>query len=96
MEKIDAYVAEALPFIESFIGQDSGDDKWLMGTDELTMLDIHAGAFLDSMYTAFKAEANSEGAARANLAVNAPIWTAYMERLRAHPKIAPVCINQEA
>ena len=96
MEKIDAYVAEALPLIENFIGEGCDDSKWLLGTDELTMLDIHAGAFLDSTYTAFKAEANSEGAARANLAVNAPRWMAYMERLRAHPKIAPVCINQEA
>lgn len=41
----------------------------------------------------FKAAAFGEAGARANLAVNSPKWVSYMERIRAHPKIAPTCMN---
>lgn len=67
-----------------------------MGTDDLTLLDIYVGAMWDSVYCLFKAPAYSEAASRANLAQNAPNWMSYMERVRAHPKIAPVCMNLQA
>ena len=40
----------------------AGEDKWLMGTDSITQLDISCGAIWDSFYvmmnsTAFKPEA---------------------------------------
>ena len=95
MEKVDTYFNEAAPVMEQMI-EEAGEGKWLLGTDELTLLDIQCGAILDFMYTALKAPTNSEAQARANLSVTAPKWMAYQERLRAHPKIAPVCMNQEA
>ena len=95
MEKVDDYFTNAAPVLEQMI-EEAGEDKWLFGTDELTLLDINCGAILDFIYTALKAPTNSEANARANLSVTSPKWLAYMERLRAHPKIAPVCMNQEA
>jgi len=74
----------------------AGTDKWLMGTDELTQLDIHCGAQWDFMYTAFKSAGFADAAPRLNIEETSPKWCAYMRRLRAHPKIAPVCMNQEA
>jgi len=95
MEKVDAYLNEAIPYIELLI-ESAGEGKWLMGTDDLTLLDVHAAAMMDFLFVMIKAEANSEAATRLNVAQNAPKWCAYMERIRAHPKIAPVCMNVTA
>ena len=74
-----------------------GSDKWLMGTDDITQLDIHCGAQWDFIFVhMLKAEAFSDARDRARLAEASPKWVAYMERLRAHPKIAPVCMNLTA
>ena len=43
MELVDAYLNEGIPYIEQLIEQ-AGEGKWLMGTDELTLLDVYAGA----------------------------------------------------
>ena len=94
MEAVDKMVQEGLPQIEAIM-PDVGSTKWLMGTDELTLLDINCGAMYDSAYVNINAPANAEAAARADLQNNAPKWCAYIERLRAHPKIAPVCMIQE-
>ena len=67
-----------------------------MGTDELTLLDVMTGAMWDLLFVLIQASANSECAARLNLQQNAPRWWAYMERLRAHPKIANTCMHLEA
>ena len=67
-----------------------------MGTDELTLLDIWAGAHWDSIFTGIQGSANSEAAARLNLQENSPKWWAYMHRIRSHPKIANTCMNLEA
>ena len=68
-----------------------------MGTDDLTLLDIHCGTMWDFLYVHMhKAAAYGDAGARANLAETSPRWVAYMERIRSHPKIAPVCMNLEA
>ena len=95
MEKVDTYFNEAAPVLEQMI-EEAGEGKWLMGTDELTLADVNVGAIMDFLFTAIKSPTNSEALARANLSVTAPKWIAYHERLRAHPKIAPVVMNQEA
>ena len=93
---IDAYLEEAVPLIEEMCPE-VGSDKWLMGTDELTQLDVHAGAMMDFTFSQIiHGEAFSDAKERAKLDQVSPKWFAYMERLRAHPKIAPVCMNLEA
>ena len=93
MDKIDAYVAQNVPWYEQMIEQ-AGEDKWLLGTANLTLLDIYCGAVWDVFYAhLYKAAAFADGAARANLAQTSPRWVAYMERIREHPKVAPVCMN---
>jgi len=47
---IDAYLEEAVPLIEKMCPE-VGSDKWLMGTDELTQLDVHAGAMMDFTFS---------------------------------------------
>ena len=39
MEKVDTYFNEAAPVLEQMI-EEAGEGKWLLGTDELTLLDI--------------------------------------------------------
>ena len=70
-------------------------NKWLMGTDELTLLDIFCGGMFDAAYVQAKAPHFADGATRTGLLDKAPKWLAYTERLRSHPKIAPVCMSQE-
>ena len=94
-EKQDNFMNEALPYIEQLV-QSAGQDKWLLGTDELTLLDTMAGPIMDFVYVQIPASANSECAARLNIQQNAPNWCAYMERLRAHPKISTTCMSMQA
>ena len=93
-EKIDEFVRDYVPYAEALCPE-VGSEKWLMGTEELTLLDIHCGAMWENVYTLMQAPANSQSSARANLQVNAPKWWAYIERLRAHPKLAKHAMNQE-
>ena len=96
VEKIDAFVAENVPWYENLI-ETAGDGNWLMGTEDLTLLDIYCGAVWDYFYVhLYRASAFSDGAQRANLTQNSPRWIAYMERIREHPKIAPVCMSLAA
>ncbi len=94
MEAIDKYLEEGVPQVEAMC-PDIGSTKWLFGTDELTQLDVHVGAMWDCIYASLKASAFADASARANLAERSPKWVAYIERLRAHPKIAPTCFNLE-
>ena len=95
LEASQAYLREAVPYCEALCAE-AGEDKWLMGTEELTLLDLHCGAMWDSMFVYMKAEALNDCFEPLNLEGVAPKWCAYMERLRAHPKIAPVCMNLTA
>jgi len=93
MGKVDEFVQGAVPIMEAMC-PDIGSNKWLMGTDELTQLDIHCGAMWDAVYVALhKSDAYSDAGTRANLCQTSPKWIAYIERLRTHPKIAPECMN---
>ena len=93
MEKIDEFVAQIVPWQEQMIKR-AGEGKWLLGTANLTLLDVYCGAVWDFFYAhLYKAVAYGDGAARANLAQTSPRWVAYMERIREEPKIAPVCMN---
>ena len=95
-EKIDAYLAVGVPYVEEMCPE-IGSNKWLMGTDEITQLDVHAGAQWDFLYSQIMhGEAFSDAKEYAKLDQVSPKWCAYMERIRAHPKIAPVCMNLEA
>jgi len=66
-----------------------------MGTDDLTLMDIMCAAPWDFLYTHSKAPAYADSAPILDLANKAPRFCAYMERFRAHPKIAPVCMKQD-
>ena len=94
-EAMDKYVANAVPWNEALCPE-VGSDKWLFGTDEITQLDIHIGAQWDFVYCQSRTPAFADGFGPANLPVVSPKWCAYMERLRSHPKLAPVAISQEA
>ena len=50
----------------------------------------------DSLFCKTKAPAFSEPVALLDLENKAPKWLSYMQRLRAHPKIASTCMKQEA
>jgi len=50
----------------------------------------------DFFYVHMKAEALRDCFESLDLEAVAPKWCAYMERLRAHPMIAPVCMNLTA
>ena len=38
-EKINAYIENAVPYCEEVCGA-AGDDKWLLGTDHITQMDV--------------------------------------------------------
>lgn len=94
-EGAEDFLARAVPLLEKFCANTT-DGKWLMGTDDLTLADIHMGAMWDFIYVYNKAEAYQSTFSLIKLETTAPLWISYMERLRAHPKIAPTCMNQEA
>ena len=89
------FADKAVPLMESYCAATS-EGKWIMGTDELTLADITIGAMWDSLYSRSKGRGLRGCFDKLNLAENAPRWHSYMERLRAHPKLAPYCMNLEA
>lgn len=84
----------AIPFLEEMCPE-VASDKWLMGTDDLTLIDIMCGAPWDFFYTHYLSPAMCDSAGILDLVNKAPKFMAYMERFRAHSKIAPVCMNQQ-
>ena len=81
-----AFIEEAIPHLES-ICPEIGSDKWLMGTDDLTLMDTRCGAMWDFFYLLAKTPAFSDAAPVLDLENKAPKFLAYVERLRAHPKL---------
>mmetsp|Transcript_13282 Transcript_13282/g.18100 ORF Transcript_13282/g.18100 Transcript_13282/m.18100 type:complete len:124 (+) Transcript_13282:1-372(+) len=49
LEKVDGYVSVAIPYNEALCPE-VGSDKWLMGTDEMTLLDVYCGAMWDFFF----------------------------------------------
>ena len=48
-EKQDQFLNETVPMNEQMIEQ-AGEGKWLMGTDDLTLLDLMVGACWDLIF----------------------------------------------
>ena len=62
--------------------------KWLFGTEEPTMLDVHAGGMWDLVYThALNDSTYKTLHDTLDVKSKAPNWCAYMERFRAHPAV---------
>ena len=86
VEKINKYKNECLPLFEEMCAEANG--KFLFGTDEITMLDIHAAPFFELFYLMDRGVySNVEEIVQ--LRTSAPQFCAYMERFRNHPVIKP-------
>ena len=75
-EKAETFIEKAVPYLES-ICPEVGSDKWLFGTDDLTLFDIHAAAPLDFIYVHMRAPAFSDCPQFADFATKAPRFCAY-------------------
>ena len=60
--KIETFIQEALPHVESLCPE-IGSETWLMGGSDLTLIDIHCGATWESFYCKAQAPAFSEAKA---------------------------------
>ena len=84
--KTQAFKETTLPKWDAMAA--NAGDGWLFGTPEPTMLDVHVGAFWDSLYTTM----TNDGVYRSlkeslDVTNTAPHWAAYVERFRAHPSL---------
>ena len=61
------------------------NSKWLMGTDEITQLDIHCGAMWEITYLMDDLSIYTDVRDKLKIRENAPNWVAYMEKFRSHP-----------
>lgn len=95
MSKIDEFLA-AGGAAEKWNALCDTNGKFLLGTDELTLVDIKCGTLWELQWHGIHSDVNSVAAARLDLQKNAPHWWAFMERFRAHPKVAPLCMNLKA
>ena len=86
VEKINKYKEETLPIFEQMCTLISG--KFLFGTDELTMLDIHCASMWEIIYL-FEKGAYADVDQILQIRTNAPNWCAYMDKFRNHPAIKP-------
>jgi len=55
-EFIENFLSLAVPKMEELCAG-AGEDTWLMGTEDLTQLDIHCGAMWDFLYIFMKSDA---------------------------------------
>ena len=90
-EKVQKFQNESLPFFEEMCK--TAGDKWLMGTDDLTLLDIHCGPMWEKIYVAEESGALPDLMLRLNWRETAPAWCAYVDRFREHPAIKPYRFN---
>lgn len=82
--------------------QEAGD-KWLLGTDDITQLDIWVGPFFEMLYMIDTYETDKDIVQLAHrmkwpkkelsIFEGAPAWKAYVEKFREHPAIKPLCFN---
>lgn len=92
-EKINTYLTETLPIYEQMATEANG--KFLLGTEDLTLYDIHCAPIWEIMYL-FRDGVYSDVDEKLQIATNAPNWCAYMERFRSHPAIKPYRFNKKA
>lgn len=93
VEKILKYKNETLPVFEAMATEANG--KFLLGTDDLTQLDIHCGPMWEIVYLMEKG-VYADVDEHLKIRENAPNWCAYMEKFRSHPVIEPYCFNAKA
>lgn len=93
-EKIELYKKEELPLFEKMCA-DAGDGKYLMGTDEITQLDVHVAPFWEIIYL-FDKGVYSDVGEKLKICETAPKWCAYMERIRNHPVLKDHCMLEKA
>ena len=94
---IKKFNEETIPAFEKMCKETNG--KWLMGTDDLTMLDIHAGSFFEMFYIVDTYETTEDFVQmshrakyprkKVNVMESAPALKEYVERFRDHPAIKP-------
>jgi len=93
VEKINIYKEETLPVFDAMCAEANG--KFLMGTDDLTLLDTHIGPMWEGLFM-------RTGPVFAHvdeilqIETNAPNWCAYMRKFRNHPAIKPHRMNRAA
>jgi len=66
--------------------------KFLMGTDDLTALDIHCAPIWEITYL-WDRGCYADVDEHLKIRETAPNWCAYMERFRNHPAIKPYCMS---
>jgi len=69
--------------------------KFLLGTDEPTLLDIHCAPFWEIIYL-WDHGVYADVDEVLKIRENAPNWCAYMERFRNHPLIKPYRFDAKA
>ena len=92
-EKIELYKSEELPAFEKMCADAGG--KFLMGTDEITQLDIHVAPFWEIIYLMDKGVYADVGE-KLKICESAPKWCAYMEKIRNHPVLKDHCFKVKA
>ena len=92
-EKIDAFKVN-LPKMEEFFKKNLNGADFLSGTNEPMMIDMHCYPMVERMVMLEKSPwKNGFEAIGMN---DAPAICAYVHRFRAHPKLAPHVITQDA
>mmetsp|Transcript_40756 Transcript_40756/g.53467 ORF Transcript_40756/g.53467 Transcript_40756/m.53467 type:complete len:112 (+) Transcript_40756:390-725(+) len=86
VEKLQKYKEETLPIYEQMCTEANG--KFLLGTDEPTLLDIHCAPFWEIVYL-WDRGVYADVDEVLKIRENAPNWCAYMERFCNHPLIKP-------
>ena len=93
VEGIQKYKDETLPLYEQMCTEAAG--KFLMGTEDLTALDIHIAPFWEMIFLYERGTyANVDEVLK--IRENAPNWCAYVEKFRNHPLIKPHRYNAKA
>ena len=93
VEKLQKYKEETLPIYEKMCTEANG--KYLLGTDEPTLLDIHCAPFWEIVYL-WDRGVYSDVEEVLKIRENAPNWCAYMDKFRNHPLIKPHRFNAKA
>ena len=91
-EKLETYKKDALVQFESW-AKEAGD-KWLMGTDEITLADTMIGPMWEVMY--MMEHQYSDVSEYLDVKTNAPNWLKYVEKFRAHPALKEQRFRQKA
>jgi hypothetical protein len=70
------------------------EGKFLMATDELSLVDIHIGPIWETLYMLYKGPMKEE-LKSLELETKAPLLIQYVERFREHPAIKPYRLDEK-